>query len=125
MTLPTTPGGVYTATVCCVLLKQSGSVFRFCFSSAASGKSLSSHCRLANGALTSASWCYWMTHPGNACRLLHAIDPELPAPFSLDARWEDPQRSTTELPKSRSPFFHKKTCKAQIPITSKHVKSIR
>ena len=49
MTLSTTPGGVYTASVCCVLLKHPGSVFRFCVSNAAWGKSLSSHCCLANG----------------------------------------------------------------------------
>lgn len=111
MTLSTTPGGVYTASVYCVLLKHPGSVFRFCFSSAAWGKSLSSHCRVANGA---TDICFVMLLDDSARLRLQTSASDRsrapsPIPF-LHARWENPQHSITELPKSRSPFFHKKTC---------------
>lgn len=67
------------------------------------------------GPLTSVSWCYWMTQPGNACKLPQETDPELPAPSSLDACWEDPQRSITELPKSGVHSFTRRLVKLRFP----------
>lgn len=117
MTLSTTPGGVYTTSVYCVLLKHPGSVFRFCFSSAAWGKSLSSHCRVANGA---TDICFVVLLDDSARLRLQTSARDrsrapLPIPFSLHARWENPQHSITELPKSRRPFFHRRLVKLRFP----------